>query len=206
MIDLYTWPTPNGHKISIMLEELSADYRVHPVDIANGEQFAPDYAAINPNGKIPAIVDHGAPGGPLRVFESGAILIYLATKEGAFLPTEPRGRWAAIEWLMLQVGEIGPMFGQAHHFRRFAPVPMPYAAEHYTKAAARLYGVLDRRLGEEEFLAGAVYSIADIATYPWVARHDWQGASLAEYPNVLRWLEAIGERPGVRNGMRVPQI
>jgi GST-like protein len=206
MIDLYTWPTPNGHKISIMLEELGADYRVHPVDIANGEQFAPDYAAINPNGKIPAIVDQDAEGGPLRVFESGAILIYLATRFGSFLPTEPRDRCETIAWLMLQIGEIGPIFGQAHHFRRFAPQPLAYATERYTAEAARLYRVLDRRLGESEFLAVGAYSIADIATYPWVARHDWQGVSLADYPNLRRWFEALGDRPAVQRGMRVPQL
>jgi GST-like protein len=206
MIDLYTWPTPNGHKVSIMLEELGAEYRVHAVDIANGEQLAPDYAAINPNGKIPAIVDQDAEGGPLRVFESGAILIYLAGKSGMLLPADPRGRWEVIQWLMLQIGEIGPMLGQAHHFRRFAPQPVPYAAEHYTKEAARLYRVLDRRLAENEHLAAGGYSIADVATYPWIARHDWQGASLAEYPNVQRWFEEVGRRPGVQEGMRVPRI
>ena len=206
MIDLYTWPTPNGHKISIMLEELGADYRVHPVDIANGEQLAPGYAVINPNGRIPAIVDQDAPGGPLRVFESGAVLIYLASRFAAFLPSDPRGRWEAIEWLMLQVGEIGPMLGQAHHFRRFAPQPVPYAAERYTREAARLYGVLDRRLGEAEFLAAGAYTIADIATYPWIARHAWQGVSLADYPNVARWLAAVGRRPGVQKGLRVPEV
>ncbi len=206
MIDLYTWPTPNGHKISIMLEELGADYRVHPVDIANGEQLAPGYAAINPNGRIPAIVDQDAPGGPLPVFELGAVLIYLAKKAGAFLPSDPRGRWEALEWLMLQVGEIGPMFGQAHHFRRFAPQLVPYAVERYTREATRLYGVLDRRLGEAEFLAAGAYTIADIATYPWVARHAWQGVSLSDYPNVQRWLAAVGRRPGVQKGLRVPQV
>jgi GST-like protein len=189
-----------------MLEELGAEYRVHPVDIANGEQFAPDYAAINPNGRIPAIVDQDAEGGPLRVFESGAILIYLATRFGSFLPTEPRSRCETIAWLMLQVGEIGPIFGQAHHFRRFAPQPLPYAIDRYTKEAARLYRTLDRRLGDSEHLAAGAYSIADIATYPWVARHDWQGASLADYPHVRRWLGAIGERPAVQKGMRVPQV
>ena len=213
MIDLYTWPTPNGHKASIMLEELGMieearlDYRVHPVDIGNGEQFAPDYVAINPNGKIPTIVDRDGPGGgPFAVFESGAILIYLAEKTGRFLSGDARGRSQAIQWLMFQIGGVGPMFGQAHHFRRFAPQPLPYAIERYTTEAARLYGVLDRRLGQSEFLAESGYSIADMAAYPWVARHDWQGAALEAYPNVRRWFEAVGRRPAVQQGMLVPRL
>ncbi len=174
MIDLYTWPTPNGHKASIMLEECGLEYRVRPVDIANGEQFAPEYEAINPNGKIPAIVDHDGPGdGPFAVFESGAILIYLAEKTGRLLSAEPRPRSQAIQWLMFQVGGIGPMFGQAQHFRRFAPQPLAYAIERYSKEAARLYGVLEKRLAISEFLAGEEYSIADIASYPWVKRAEW---------------------------------
>ena len=207
MIDLYTWPTPNGHKAAIMLEETGLDYRVHPIDIANGEQFAAEYAAINPNAKIPAIVDQEGPGGgPFAVFESGAILIYLAEKTGRFLSSDPRRRSQAIQWLMFQVGGIGPMFGQAQHFRRFAPHPLPYAIERYSKEAARLYGVLDKRLGESEFLAEGDYSIADIASYPWVARHEWQGVSLADHANVGRWFAAVGERPGVQAGMRVPRV
>lgn len=207
MIDLYTWPTPNGHKAAIMLEETGLDYRVHPVDIANGEQFAPDYLAINPNGKIPAIVDRDGPGGgPFAIFESGAILIYLAEKTGKLLAPEPRRRSLAIQWLMLQVGGIGPMFGQAQHFRRFAPQPLPYAIERYSKEAARLYGVLDNRLAASAFLAGEEYSIADIASYPWVTRHDWQGVNLADFPNVGRWAEAIGARPAVARGMQVPRV
>jgi GST-like protein len=207
MIDLYTWPTPNGHKAAIMIEETGLDYGVHPVDIANGEQFAPEYEAINPNGKIPAIIDQDGPGGgPFTVFESGAILIYLAEKTGRFLSVEPRRRSQAIQWLMFQVGGVGPMFGQAQHFRRFAPRPLPYAIERYSKEAARLYRVLDKRLGAGEFLAEGGYSIADIATYPWVARHEWQGVSLADHPNVRRWSEAVGRRPAVQRGMQVPRL
>jgi GSH-dependent disulfide-bond oxidoreductase len=207
MIDLYTWPTPNGHKASIMLEETGIEYRVYPVDIANGEQFAPDYQAINPNGKIPTIVDQDGPGGdPLAVFESGAILIYLSEKTGQFLSPDPRRRSQAIQWLMFQVGGLGPMFGQAQHFRRFAPKPLPYAIERYSKEAERLYGVLDKRLGASEFLAEGDYSIADIATYPWVVRSEWQGVSVADYPNVRRWIETVGQRPAVQRGMQVPRV
>ena len=207
MIDLYTWATPNGHKASIMLEELALDYRVHPIDIGNGEQFAADYVAINPNGKIPTIVDQDGPGGgPFAVFESGAILIYLAEKTGRLLSPDPRQRSQAIQWLMFQVGGLGPMFGQAQHFRRFAPQPLPYAIERYSKEAARLYGVLDSRLGAGEFLAEGDYSIADIATYPWVARHEWQGISLADYANVRRWFELVGRRAAVQKGMQVPRL
>ena len=207
MIDLYTWPTPNGHKAAVMLEETGLDYRVHPVDIANGEQFAADYVTINPNGKIPTIVDQDGPGGgPFAVFESGAILIYLAEKTGRLLSADPRRRSQAIQWLMFQVGGIGPMFGQAQHFRRFAPQPLPYAIQRYSTEAARLYGVLDKRLAASEFLAEGDYSIADIASYPWVARHEWQGVALADYPNVRRWIETVGQRPAVQRGMQVPDV
>ena len=207
MIELYTWPTPNGHKAAIMLEETGLDYRVHPVDIANGEQFAADYETINPNGKIPTIVDQDGPGGgPFTVFELGAILIYLAEKTGHFLSGDPRRRSQALQWLMFQVGGIGPMFGQAQHFRRFAPQPLPYAIERYSTEAARLYRVLDKRLAASEFLAESEYSIADIASYPWVSRHEWQGVSLADYPNVRRWVETVGQRPAVQRGMQVPRV
>jgi GST-like protein len=206
MIDLYTWSTPNGRKASIMLEEVGLPYRVHAIDISKGDQFKPEFVAINPNSKIPAIVDQEGPGGqPLAVFESGAILIYLAEKTGKLLSADPRRRIEAIEWLMFQMGGVGPMFGQTHHFRRFAPEPVPYAIERYTKETQRLYGVLDKRLGEAEYLAGE-YSIADIATYPWTARHEWQGVSLDDYPNVKRWFAAIGERPAVQRGMAVPKL
>jgi GST-like protein len=206
MIDLYTWTTPNGRKASIMLEEVGLPYRVHAIDISKGDQFKPEFVAINPNSKIPAIVDEEGPDGrPIPVFESGAILIYLAEKTGRFLPKEPRQRTLAIEWLMFQMGGVGPMFGQAHHFRRFAPEQIPYAIERYTKETARLYGVLDRRLGEAEYLAGE-YGIADMATYPWVARHEWQGVTLDEFKNVRRWFDAISARPAVQRGMQVPKI
>jgi GST-like protein len=206
MIDFYTWTTPNGRKVSIMLEETGLPYRVHAIDISKGDQFKPEFVAINPNSKIPAIVDPDGPDGrPVNVFESGAILIWLAEKTGKFLSTDKRRRIETLQWLMLQMGGIGPMFGQAHHFRKFAPEPIPYAIERYTKEAKRLYGVLDRRLGEVEYLA-TEYSIADIATYPWVARHEWQGVSLDEHPNVKRWFEAIGSRPAVQRGMEVPKI
>jgi GSH-dependent disulfide-bond oxidoreductase len=205
MIDLYTWTTPNGRKASIMLEEVGLPYRVHAIDISKGDQFKPEFVAINPNSKIPAIVDEDGPGGSLPVFESGAILIYLAEKTGKLIGSGPRSRIEAIEWLMFQMGGIGPMFGQTHHFRRFAPEPVPYAIERYTKETQRLYGVLDKRLGEAEYLAGD-YSIADIATYPWTARHEWQGVALSDYPNVQRWYEAIGARPAVQRGMAVPKL
>ncbi len=204
MIDLYTWGTPNGRKVSIMLEEVGLAYKVHPINIGKGDQFAPAFVAINPNSKIPAIVDPEGPGGtPMPLFESGAILIYLADKTGQLLSAEPRTRYVTLEWLMFQMGGVGPMFGQAHHFRRFAPEQIPYAVDRYTKEAARLYGVLERRLGEEAFLAGD-YSIADIATFPWVARHEWQGISLGDFPNVRRWFETIQARPAVGRGMAVP--
>jgi GST-like protein len=207
MIDLYTWATPNGHKASIMLEELGLEYRVHPVDLGNGEQFAPDFVAINPNGKIPAIVDAEGPEGlPFAVFESGAILIYLAEKTGQLLPADTGGRSRVIQWLLFQVGGLGPLLGQAQHFRRFAPRPLPYAIERYTQEAQRLYGVLERRLEASEFLAGSFYSIADIAAYPWVGRAEWQGVTLADLPQVRRWFDAVGARPAVQRGMRVPRL
>jgi GSH-dependent disulfide-bond oxidoreductase len=204
VIELYTWGTPNGRKVSIMLEEVGLAYHTHAVDISKGEQHRPDFIAINPNGRIPAIVDGDGPGGkPIRVFESGAILIYLAEKTGKLLAAEPRQRMETLVWLMFQMGGVGPMFGQAHHFLRAAPEPVPYGIERYTKETRRLYGVLDRRLGEEPYLAGD-YSIADIATYPWVARHEWHKVELKDFPNVARWYQAIGERPAVVRGMRVP--
>ena len=190
-----------------MLEELALEYRVHPIDIGNDEQFAANYVAINPNAKIPTIVDQDGPGGgQFEVFESGAILIYLAEKTGRLLSPDPRQRSQAIQWLMFQVGGIGPMFGQAQHFRRFAPQPLPYAIDRYSKEAARLYGVLDKRLSAREFLAEGGYSIADIATYPWVTRHEWQGVSIADYPNVRRWCETLAQRSAVQQGMQVPRL
>ena len=205
MIDLYTWGTPNGRKVSIMLEEVGLPYRVHPIDIMQGDQFTADYVAINPNSKIPAIIDQDGPGGaPLTLFESGAILIYLAEKTGRFLPADPAGRYATLQWLMFQMGGVGPMFGQAHHFRRFAPEQIPYAIERYSKETKRLYGVLDKRLGEVEYVAGP-YSIADMAIFPWCQRADWQGVDLAaEFPNVRRWYDLVAAREQVQKGMSVP--
>ncbi|MBN2702060.1 MAG: glutathione S-transferase N-terminal domain-containing protein [Methylohalobius sp. ZOD2] len=204
MIEVYSWPTPNGHKVHILLEETGLDYRVHPVDIGAGEQFDPEFLAISPNNKIPALVDTDGPDGrPISLFESGAILIYLAEKAGAFYPGEPRARYAVLEWLMFQMGGIGPMLGQAHHFRRYAPEPIPYAIERYTNEANRLYGVLDRRLGESRYLAGDDYSIADIAVFPWLRSSESQGVEITEYPNVLRWYAEIAERPAVKRGLKV---
>lgn len=201
MLTLYTWGTPNGRKVSIMLEECALPYRVQAVDITQGAQHAPGFLAINPNGRIPALVD--AANG-VTVFESGAILIYLAEQTGRFLPSAGPARYAVLQWLMWQMGGVGPMFGQAHHFRRFAPEPVPYALARYDAEVARLYGVLDRRLGEAEFLAGA-YSIADMAVYPWVMRHEWQGIALDAHPHVARWAAALGARPAVQRGMEVPR-
>ena len=204
MIDFYTWTTPNGRKVSIMLEECGLPYRVHKVDIGKGEQFRPEFLALNPNNRIPAIVDaEGPEGKPLPLFESGAILVYLAGKTGRFLPESTTGKYIALQWLMFQMGGVGPMFGQAHHFLRAAPEQVPYGIKRYTDEARRLYGVLDKRLGEAPFLAGE-YSIADMATFPWVARHEWHKVALADFPNVKRWYDTIALRPAVVRGMVVP--
>ena len=204
MIDLYTWTTPNERKVSIMLEELGLPYSVHPINIGKGEQFTPEFIALNPNSKIPAIVDpEGPDGGPIAMMESGAILIYLAGKTGRLLPEAARGRYVALQWLMFQMGGVGPIFGQVHHFLRAAKEPVPYAIERYTKETQRLYGVLDGRLKDHEFLADE-YSIADIATYPWVARYEWHKTNLGDYPHVKRWFDAISARPAVQRGMKVP--
>jgi len=205
MIELYTWETPNGRKVSVMLEECGLPYNVHRVDIGKGDQFAPEYLAINPNGKIPSIVDPDGPDGvPFAMMESGAILVYLAGKTGRFLPASTSGKYVALQWLMFQMGHVGPMYGQVHHFLRAAKVEVPYAIERYVKEKDRLYGVLDRRLGAARFLAGDDYTIADIATYPWVARHEYHRTDLADFPNVKRWFDAVGARPAVRRGMAVP--
>jgi GST-like protein len=204
MIDLYTWTTPNGRKVSIMLEELGLPYQTHRIDIGKGDQFGPGFVAINPNSKIPAIVDSEGPDGqPIALMESGAILLYLAGKTGKLLPSSVRGRYEALQWLMFQMGGVGPMFGQAHHFLRAAKEPVPYAIERYTAETRRLYGVLDRRLAGHEHLAGE-YSIADIATYPWVARHEWHQTRLEDFPHVKRWFDALSARPAVQRGMKVP--
>ena len=205
MIDLYTWSTPNGRKVSIMLEECGLPYRTHKVDIGKGDQFREEFVSINPNSKIPAILDYDGPNGrPLKLFESGAILIYLAGKSGQFLPSGTRSKYKALQWLMFQMGGVGPMFGQVHHFLRAAKEPNPYAIDRYTKETRRLYAVLNRRLAHAAFLAEE-YSIADIATYPWVARHEWHKVDLAEIPHVKRWFDAISARPAVARGMAVPQ-
>ncbi len=204
MIDLYTWGTPNGRKVSIMLEEVGLPYRVFPIDIGKRDQFSPDFVKINPNSKIPAIVDQDGPGNkPFALFESGAILIYLADKADKLLPKGPIVYYETLQWLMFQMGGVGPMFGQAHHFRRFAPEKIPYAIDRYTNEARRLYGVMDKQLADHEFLAGP-YTIADIATFPWAARHEWHGVDLNEVPNVKRWYDAIAQRPAVKKGMAVP--
>ena len=205
MIDLYTWTTPNGRKVSVMLEEVGLPYKVHPVDLQKDEQFNPEFLAINPNNKIPAIIDPQGPGGkPLTLFESGAILIYLAEKTGKLMPKESRSRYEVIQWLMFQMGGVGPMFGQAHNFFRYDPQQNSYGVERFNKEVARLYRVMNHRLGETEFLAGG-YSVADIATYPWVARYEMHRTRLEDFPNVKRWFDAISARPAVQRGMNVPK-
>lgn len=204
MIDVYSWPTPNGHKVHIMLEECGLRYNIHPIDIGDGDQFKPAFLKISPNNKIPAIVDQQGPDGkPISLFESGAILIYLAEKTGKFLPKDARGRYATLQWLMFQMGSIGPMFGQAHHFRNYAPEQIAYAINRYTKEAGRLYCVMDRRLGEVKFLAGNEYTIADIATWPWTRSYKNQGQDLDDFPNVKRWFQAIEKRPAVERAVQV---
>ncbi len=206
MIDLYTWTTPNGRKASIMLEEVGLPYEVHAVNLQKGEQFRPEYLAINPNNKIPAIVDRDGPDEkPFSLFESGAILIYLAEKTGKLMPTKPRPRHEVLEWLMFQMGGVGPMFGQAHNFLRYDPQQDSYGVERFKKEVARLYGVMNKRLGETQFLAGD-YSITDIATYPWVARFETHRTKLEDFPNVKRWFDAISARPAVQCGMAVPKV
>jgi GST-like protein len=197
MIDLYYWTTPNGHKISLFLEEAGLPYNLHPVNISQGEQFKPEFLKIAPNNRIPAIVDQQPDdgGAPLSLFESGAILLYLAEKTGKFLPTDLRGRQETLQWLFWQMGGLGPMAGQNHHFSRFAPEKIPYAIKRYVDETARLYGVLDRRLADREFVAGQDYSIADMAIYPWIVSHQWQGQHLEDFPNVQRWFNRIKARP-----------
>jgi len=205
MIELYTWGTPNGRKASIMLEECALAYRVHPIDIGKGEQFAPEFLAISPSNRIPAIVDPQGPDGkPIAMFESGAILAYLSGKTGKLLPRSVRDKYEALQWLMWQMGGVGPMFGQAHHFIRAKKDQVPYGTERYVAEAKRLYGVMDRHLEGRAFLAAGEYTIADIATYPWIARHEWHRVDLAEFPNVKRWFDTLSRRPAVARGMAVP--
>jgi GSH-dependent disulfide-bond oxidoreductase len=203
MIDLYFWPTPNGHKISIFLEEAEVPYALHPVNIGSGEQFQPDFLAKSPNNRIPAIVDHAPLGGgaPISVFESGAILLYLADKYQRFIPIDLRGRTEVTQWLMWQMGGLGPMLGQTHHFRQYAPEKVPYAIERYTKETGRLYGVLNTRLQDREYVAGD-YSIADMAAWPWIAP-EMQGQDLSQFPNLKRWHAALSERPKLIRGHAV---
>ncbi len=203
MIDLYTWSTPNGRKVSIMLEECGLEYEVHSVNIGQDEQFEPNFLAISPNNKIPAIVDRS--NGNQSVFESGAILIYLAEKVGKFLPQDEKTRIATLEWLMWQMGSVGPMLGQVHHFLRFNPGKAPYAEERYHKEGLRLYGVADKRLADNEWLAGEEYTIADIATWPWFSRFEWHNVDLSHFPNFTRWYKAVAARPGVQHGYDVPK-
>jgi len=206
LIDLYTWSTPNGRKVSIMLEECALPYVAHPIDIGKGDQFKPEFVALNPNSKIPAIVDQQGPEGkPYTLFESGAILMYLAWKTGRLFPTFIPAQFETIQWLMFQMGGVGPFFGQVHHFLRAAPEPVPYAIERYTKETRRLYGVMDKHLQKREYLAQD-YSIADIATYPWVARYEWHKVDLNDFPAVKRWFDRISARPAVQAGMKVPQV
>jgi GST-like protein len=200
MIDLYYWPTPNGHKITMFLEEAGLPYEIRPVNIGKGEQFRPEFLAISPNNRMPAIVDHAPAdaGQPISVFESGAILLYLAEKTGALLPADPRGRVATLEWLMWQVGGLGPMAGQNHHFGQYAPEKLPYAIERYVRETNRLYGVLDRRLAQHAHVAGDAYTIADVAIYPWIVPYERQGQKLSDTPHLERWFKAVAERPATR--------
>lgn len=205
MIDVYSWATPNGHKIHIMLEECGLSYRAHPIDIGKGEQFTPEFLDISPNNRIPAITDSDGPDDkPLSLFESGAILIYLAGKTGKFLGKTDRERYDTLQWLMFQIGGVGPMFGQTHHFRNYAPEKVDYAIKRYTNETGRLYGVMDRRLAKTgAFIAGKNYTIADIAIWPWLRNWKNQGQNLDDFPHVKRWFEAIGERPAVQRGVTV---
>ena len=204
MIDVYSWPTPNGHKVHIMLEETGLKYRVHGVNIREGEQFKPEFLKISPNNRIPALVDHDGPGGkPISVFESGAMLLYLASKTGKLLPADLHARWRCMEWLMWQMGGLGPMMGQANHFRRYSKDKIQYAIDRYTNEANRLTRVLDRRLGEAPYTAGKDYSISDIAIFPWLRGAENRGVNIAEYPNVRRWFDAINARPAVQRALQV---
>ena len=197
MIDLHYWPTPNGHKITLLLEEAGLSYRIIPVDIGRGEQFRPEFLAIAPNNRMPAIVDHEpADGGePVSVFESGAILLYLADKTGQLIPDDLRGRAEVLQWLFWQVAGLGPMAGQNHHFANYAPERLPYAVDRYVNETNRLYGVLDQRLADRPFVAGEAYSIADMASYPWIVPHENQGQRLSDFPHLERWFRAIAARP-----------
>ncbi len=208
MIDVYSWATPNGHKVHIMLEEcglqLGRDWRVHAINIGAGDQFQPDFLKISPNNKIPAIVDeHGPDGQPISLFESGAILLYLASKTGKFLPKTDRAKFEVLQWLMFQMGGVGPMLGQTHHFRIYAPEKIDYAVNRYTNEAKRLYGVMDKQLATHRYIAGDEYTIADIAIFPWLRSWQNQGINWADYPHLKKWFDAIAARPAVMRGVQV---
>jgi len=202
MYDIYNWPTSNGRKINIAVEELEVEYKIHPIAIGKGEQFSAKFTDLNPNQKIPAVIDRDGPDGkPYTMFESGAILMYLAEKHGKLIPTDKTRRYEVIQWLMFQMGGVGPNLGQTHHFRRAAPEKVPYAIERFTNETRRLWGVMDKRLDDRDWLAADEFSIADIAVFPWAMRHEWQGISLDEFPNMKRWYETIEARPGVKRGL-----
>ena len=204
MIEVFSWPTPNGNKVHVMLEECGLPYRVTPVNIGAGDQFKDEFLAFSPNNKVPAITDPDGPDGkPISLFESGAILVYLAAKTGKFMPKTDREKFEVLQWVMFQMGSVGPMLGQAHHFRLYAPEPVPYAIERYSNEAKRLYGVIERRLAKSAFLGGKAYSIADIATFPWLRSWQNQGVTLSDYPHLERWFHRIEERPAVQRGVKV---
>ena len=206
MIDVYTWSTSNGRKVNIMVEELGIDYAMHPINIGKGDQFTPAFTAINPNQKIPAIVDRDGPGGkPYTLFESGAILMYLGEKYGKFFPRDTAHRYEVVQWLMWQMGGVGPNFGQAHHFRRAAKEKVPYAIQRFTEETRRLWGVLDTRLKDHQWVAAGEYTIADMALFPWCLRYEWQGVALEEFPNAKRWFDAVMARPAVKRGLELPK-
>ena len=204
MIELYTWPTPNGHKVHIMLEETGLRYNVHPIDIGAGDQFKPEFLKISPNNKMPALIDTDGPGGkPMSMFESGAILLYLASKTGKFLPEDLRQRWSVLQWLMFQMASVGPMLGQAHHFLIYAPEKIEYAMKRYANEANRLYRVIDRRLAESKFIACDEYTIADMAVMPWLRAPERQGVNIADYPHLQKWRDGIAARPAVQRALAV---
>jgi len=203
MIDLYTWTTPNGRKISILLEELGLEYSVHSINITEGEQNTEEFLKISPNNKIPAIVDHDT---GITLMESGAIMLYLAEKSGKFMPTSVKERWEVTEWLMWQMGGLGPMLGQVHHFTKFNPGKAPYAQDRYLTEAKRIYGVLDKRLEGQNYIVDNEYSIADMAIWPWVSRFEWQTIDLDKFPNVKRWYKSIAARPAVQKGYHIPKF
>lgn len=204
MIEVFSWPTPNGNKVHVMLEECGLPWRVTPVNIGAGDQFKEEFLSISPNNKVPAITDpHGPDGKAISLFESGAILIYLAAKTGKFMPKTDREKFEVLQWVMFQMGGVGPMLGQAHHFRLYAPETLPYAVERYTNEARRLYGVIDRRLAKSAFLGGKAYSIADIATFPWLRSWENQGITLSDYPHLERWFHMVEARPAVQRGVKV---